>query len=99
MRIRKASLLFFIFIFTAASSFAQQAAALDSMKSSFATAKTAEEKVFWLDMLSRTAMNVNPGQAEEYGKQLITFAEETRDRKLMIKAYMSNGIRCGYFTG
>jgi len=99
MRIQKASLLFFIFIFTAASSFAQQAAALDSMKSSFATAKTAEEKVFWLDMLSRTAMNVNPGQAEEYGKQLITFAEETRDRKLMIKAYMSNGIRCGYFTG
>lgn len=99
MRIQKATFLFFIFIFSTSRSFAQQAAALDSMKSSFAKAKTAEEKVFWLDMLSRTAMNVNPGQAEEYGKQLITFAEETRDRKLMVKAYMSNGIRCGYFTG
>lgn len=99
MRIQKTTLLFFIFIFNVASSFAQQAAALDSMKSSFAKATTAEDKVFWLDMLSRTAMNVNPGQAEEYGKQLITFAEETRDRKLMIKAYVSNGIRCGYFTG
>lgn len=75
MRIQKAPLLFFTFIFWAASSIAQQAAALDSMKSSFAKAKTAEEKVFWLDMLSRTAMNVNPGQADEYGKQLITFAE------------------------
>ena len=99
MRIQKAPLLFFISVFSAASSIAQQAAALDSMKSSFAKAKTAEEKVFWLDRLSRTAMNVNPGQAEEYGKQLITFAEETRDRKLMVKAYVSNGIRCGYFTG
>ncbi|HET6721250.1 MAG TPA: tetratricopeptide repeat protein, partial [Chitinophagaceae bacterium] len=99
MRIQKATLLFFIFIFPVASTFAQQAAALDSMKAAFAKATTAEDKVFWLDMLSRTAMNVNPGQAEEYGKQLITLAEETRDRKLMIKAYVSNGIRCGYFTG
>jgi len=77
----------------------QQAAALDSMKISFAKAKTPEEKVFWLDNLSRTAMNVDLPQAESYGKQLISFAEETRDRKLMIKAYMSNGLRCSYFAG
>src|SRR5262245_44959576 len=77
----------------------QQAAALDSMKISFAKAKTPEEKVFWLDILARTAMSVDPAQADNYGKQLITFAEETRDRKLMVKAYMSNGIRCGYFAG
>src|SRR6185503_18814972 len=76
----------------------QQAAALDSMKISFAKAKTPEEKVFWLDNLSRTAMNVDLPQAESYGKQLISFAEETRDRKLMIKAYMSNGLRCSYFA-
>lgn len=81
------------------SSRSQQAAALDSIKSSLAKAKTPEEKVYWLDNLSRTAMNVSPQEAEEYGKQLITFAEETRDRKLMIKAYMSNGLRCSYFGG
>src|SRR6185436_9339570 len=80
-------------------SYSQQAAALDSMKSSFAKAKTPEEKVFWLDVLARTAMSVDPVQADMYGKQLITFAEETRDRKLMVKAYMSNGTRCGYFAG
>jgi tetratricopeptide (TPR) repeat protein len=44
-------------------------------------------------------MSVDPAQADAYGKQLITFAEETRDRKLMVKAYMSNGTRCGYFAG
>ncbi|HET6768753.1 MAG TPA: tetratricopeptide repeat protein, partial [Chitinophagaceae bacterium] len=99
MRFQKAILLSFIIIFSTARSYGQQAAALDSMRSSLSKAKTPEEKVFWLDMLSRTAMNVNPGQADEYGNQLITFAEETRDRKLMVRAYMSNGIRCGYFTG
>jgi tetratricopeptide (TPR) repeat protein len=77
----------------------QQAAAIDTMKIAVAKAKTAEEKVYWLDLLSRTAMNVNLAQAEEYGKQLIVFAEETRDRKLMVQAYISNGERCGYMAG
>src|SRR5687767_6976594 len=99
MRIHKALPLFFITFLFAAPTFAQQAAALDSMKSSLARAKTPEEKVYWLDLLSRTAMNVKLSEAEEYGQQLITFAEETRDRKLMVKAYVSNGLRCGYFAG
>lgn len=99
MRIQKAILLFFIFILWGFKSFSQQAAALDSIRSNLAKAKSPEEKVFWLDHLSRTAMNVDLAKAEEYGRQLITFAEETRDRKLMVKAYMSNGIRCSYFAG
>jgi len=77
----------------------QQAAALDSMKAAVAKAKTPEEKVYWLDNLSRTAMNVKLDLAEDYGKQLVSYAEETRDRKLMFKAYMSNGTRCSYFAG
>ena len=99
MRIQKASLLFIGIVLSAAKIFPQQAAALDSMKSTLAKAKTPEEKVFWLDNLSRTAMSVNLAQADEYGKQLISYAEETRDRKLMIKAYMSNGLRCTYLMG
>jgi tetratricopeptide (TPR) repeat protein len=74
----------------------QEAAAIDSIKMALAEAKTPEEKVYLIDNLSRALMNVNPAEAEEYGKQLITFAEESRDRKLMVKAYVSNGIRCGY---
>jgi len=99
MRILKATLLFFVIALWGVNSFSQEAAKLDSMKSSLAKAKTPEEKVYWLDIISRTAMNVKLELAEEYGKQLITFAEETRDRKLMIKAYMSNGLRCSYFIG
>ena len=99
MRIHKASLLLFIIISATTTTFCQQSAALDSIRSALAKAKTPEEKVYWFDNLSRTAMNVDLAQAEEYGKQLISFAEETRDRKLMVKAYMSNGLRCSYFSG
>ncbi|MBC7948572.1 MAG: hypothetical protein H7Y42_11865 [Chitinophagaceae bacterium] len=78
---------------------AQQAVAADSMKIAYAKANTAAEKVEALDLLSRTMMNVDLKEADEYGKQLITIAEESRDRKLMVKAYMSNGTRCSYFAG
>ena len=87
-------LLILPFLFSAA-----QQAVIDSMKKVLATAKTDEEKVEALDLLSRTVMNVNLKEADEYGNQLITLAEESRDRKLMIKAYMSNGTRCSYFAG
>ena len=99
MRIQKATLLLISIILSAVKIFSQQAAALDSSKAQLAKAKTPEEKVFWLDNISRTAMNVSLPQAEEYGKQLIAFAEETRNRTLMVKAYVSNGIRCSYFSG
>lgn len=78
---------------------AQQAAALDSMKMALGQAKTPEMKSYWLDMLSRTAMNVSLKDADEYGRQLISIAEETRDRKMMFDAYLSNGTRCSYFSG
>lgn len=99
MRFHNAMLLLFIVISANIPGYCQQAAALDSMKTALANAKTPEEKVYWLDNLSRTAMNVKLELAEEYGSQLISLAEDTRDRKLMIKAYMSNGIRCSYFAG
>ena len=76
----------------------QEAAAADSIKAELAKAKTAEEKVKLLDELSRVMMNINPQQGDEYGQKLIAVAEESRDRKLMVKAYMSNGIRCSYFA-
>jgi tetratricopeptide (TPR) repeat protein len=87
------------FLFICHTGYVQQSAAVDSIKAGLAKAKTPEEKVYWLDNLSRTLMNVNLEEAEKYGRQLITLAEETRDRGLMIKAYMSNGTRCSYFGG
>lgn len=78
---------------------AQQAAAIDSIKFALGRSKTNEEKAFWLDNLSRTLMNVNLAEANEYAKKLITLAEESRDRKLMVFAYRSNGLRYSYFGG
>jgi tetratricopeptide (TPR) repeat protein len=76
----------------------QQAAAVDSMKIALGKAVTPEQKIYWLDNLSRTLMNVNLKESDQYGEQLIMVAEESRDRNLMVKAYMSNGVRCSYFA-
>jgi len=43
-------------------------------------------------------MNVNPKQSDDMGSQLITLAEESRDRKYMFKAYLSNGDRSSYMA-
>lgn len=71
---------------------------MDSMKRALGTSKTIEEKVYWLDVLSRTLMNVSLAESDKYGQQLIEIAEESRDRKLMVTAYLSNGTRCSYFA-
>lgn len=78
---------------------AQQPEAIDSLKIALAEAKTPDEKGYWYDNLSRTMMNVNPKAADSLGEQFILFAEESRNRKLMFDAYMSNGLRCSYFRG
>lgn len=97
---RKPILLLFIFILPF-SSYAQpqQALAADSMKLAVKNAKSIEEKFHWLEGLSRMMMNVNLKEADEYGRQVIELAEESRDRKLMVKAYLSNGTRCSYYAG
>lgn len=93
-------LIFSLFLFaTVNNAHSQQAAAVDSMKRALAKVQTPEEKVYWMDVLSRTLMNVDLKEADNYGNQLIEIGEESRDRKLMIKCYISNGVRCSYFAG
>ncbi len=74
------------------------AAVVDSIKIALSKANTPAEKIDLLDDLGKVLMNVNPVESEKYGEQIITLAEETRDRKLMFKAYLSNGTRCTYFS-
>lgn len=91
--------LFFLFVVLAlGSAQAQQAAAIDSIKSALERATTVKDKVYWLDNLSRTYMNVDLKEAGRYGDELIAAAEASRDRALMVFAYESNGIRCTYFA-
>lgn len=95
----KVSLLITILLLSSCISlFAQEAAAVDSLKKAYEKATTSEEKVTLMDELSRVMMNVNPKEADELGNELIAIAEESRDRKLMFKAYLSNGTRCSYFA-
>lgn len=91
-------LLFFLSMAASVVILAQEAVAVDSLKIALGKATTITEKVNILDELSRVLMNVNPKEADEYGNKLIAVAEESRDRKLMFKAYLSNGTRCSYFA-
>ena len=87
-----------ITLFAALSVRSQEAAAVDSLRNAMAKAVTLEQKFPLMEELSRVLMNVNPKQAEETGSALITLAEESRDRKFMFKAYLSNGTRCSYLA-
>jgi tetratricopeptide (TPR) repeat protein len=76
----------------------QEAAAVDSLRKAMAKAVTLEQKFPMMEELSRVLMNVNPKQSDDMGSQLITLAEESRDRKYMFKAYLSNGDRSSYMA-
>lgn len=98
MNFYRKELLLILSLFSFVITHAQEAVAVDSIKNALSKATTAQERVTLLDELSRTLMNVNPKEADETGARLITVAEESRDRKLMFKAYLSNGIRCTYMA-
>jgi tetratricopeptide (TPR) repeat protein len=98
-RSTKVSLLIVVLLLSSCISlYSQEAAAVDSLKKAYEKAITPEEKVTLMDELSRVVMNVNPKEADDLGNKLIAVAEESRDRKLMFKAYLSNGTRCSYFA-
>lgn len=99
MRMLKFVLLFCLLGTLFTTGHTQDLKAVESLKKKLAAAKTPADKVYFMDNLSRILMNVDLQQAEELGKQIILVAEESRDRELMVKAYMSNGQRCSYFGG
>jgi len=76
-----------------------QSTAVDSLKAKLQNAKTVEEKFYYTDNLSRVMMNVDMIKGDSLGNDLIRIAEESRDRKLMVDAYLSNGVRCSYLRG
>lgn len=65
----------------------------DSLKRNLAQAQTPEKKIEWLGQLASFYTNINNDLADQYGKQQMEIAEPTRDRKLMIKALLSNAGR------
>lgn len=76
-----------------------QPAAVDSFKAKLGRASTPEEKIDILGYLCRTLMNINLPEADKYGLQMIQVAEASRDRKLMVRALLTNGERFSYLSG
>ena len=76
-----------------------QDSTINNFKDQFAKATTDQEKVETLGNLSRTLMNFNLAEADKYGLQMIEVAEMSRDRKLMVKALLTNGERYSYLAG
>lgn len=89
-------ILLFAFIATTAS---PQTFIIDSFKRELAKAQTSEQKIDLLGYLCRTLMNSNLPEADKYGLQMIEVAEMSRDRKLMVKALLTNGERYSYLAG
>jgi hypothetical protein len=76
---------------------AQDAAVADSLKKKLTVVKVPAERFEILKSLSRIMMNVNPMSADSMGQEMIRIAEESRDRKLIFRSYLENGLRCSYF--
>lgn len=72
--------------------------AVDSMKARLARAKTSSDKVDILGRLSRTLMSANIGESDRYANEMTREAEISRDRRLIIKALMTNGERHSYLS-
>ena len=76
-----------------------QPAVVDSIKRKIASATKTEEKIELLGNLSKILMNVNLQDADKYGFEMLTLAEQSRNRTLMVKALLANGERYSYLAG
>ncbi|RYY82734.1 MAG: hypothetical protein EOO15_22520, partial [Chitinophagaceae bacterium] len=70
---------------------------IDSFQRKLAVAKTTSEKVYFMGMLARLCMNTNRAKADEWGQSMMREAELSRDRKLIVRAHLTNGERFMYF--
>ncbi|HEV7783090.1 MAG TPA: hypothetical protein VGO58_17565 [Chitinophagaceae bacterium] len=89
-----------LFLLVAARGFAQpQPRLIDSVRQVLARSTNEKEKFNSAAYLSRIMMTTDPGAAEHYGQQIIRIAEVSRDRGLMVEAFMVNGERYAYLAG
>lgn len=78
--------------------FAQETFLVDSLKAELQKAPAIEKRVELLGAISKLLMNSDLKASDDYGLQQIALAESTRTRKLMFKAYLTNGERNAYFA-
>jgi len=95
---RKLLLTFFILVLVQQSNSQQNFAVIDTLKNDLAKAKKPEEKVYFMGLLAQILMNTDIAEADRYGALLTQEAEISRDRKLMVRAFMINGTRYSFMA-
>jgi tetratricopeptide (TPR) repeat protein len=73
---------------------AQKGHLFDSLKKNLSLAQTDEDKVYLLGELVDQYSGLDNELSRQYAEQAIQVAELSRDRKLIILAYLQNGARC-----
>lgn len=77
----------------------QEHSAVDSIRITLQATKTPADRVYWMERYALVMMNIDHAKSDSIGRALIEYAEGTRDRTLIVKAYMANGQRYGFFGG
>ena len=83
-----------ILLFACGGASAQKGRLFDSLKTKLSLAQTDEDKVYVLGELVDQYSGLDNELARQYAEQSIRIAELSRDRKLIILAYLQNGARC-----
>jgi len=91
--------IFILYLIVVSATVQSQTQIVDSFKTVLAKATTNDEKAEALGLLSKLLMNINLGEADKYGIEMIKVAEMSRNRKLMVKALLTNGERYSYLAG
>ena len=77
----------------------QQPRVVDSVQQLLAKSTTDADKFKHTAYLSRVMMTMNPQAADQYGQQLIQIAQISRNRGLMVEAFLVNAERFSYLAG
>jgi tetratricopeptide (TPR) repeat protein len=78
--------------------YARQSNLEDSLHRELSNATRVEDRMMWMSKLSSYYLGINNSKSEELGAKVIEIADSSRDRKLMVKAYLYNAERCLSFT-
>jgi tetratricopeptide (TPR) repeat protein len=78
--------------------YAQNFALEDSLQRQLAKAVGVADRMRWMSELSKIYLGIHNDKSDELGSQIIEIADSSRDRELMVKAYLYNAERCLNFT-
>jgi tetratricopeptide (TPR) repeat protein len=77
---------------------AQSSQLEDSLQRQLSKAVRIEDRMRWMSELSNFYLGLHNDKSDALGAQIIEMADSSRDRELMVKAYLYNADRCLSFT-